>query len=223
MGNEKKVLHIDLEGSAEDLQGFIVDPPPTSLDDMRKLVSMLSEGGAKNYDGVCIDTINILNRWAEDETLQELREERELKNLKEMGDDRIGYGQDWARSRRKVSDIVTGLHLLVPTVFVLGHTKVEKGDFSGVNLALPQGLRVAVQGASQVLAYLFATDSSGATKRYISFSPSENTIGGSRYAELNDQVIELPLRDKEKDGKGWVDWSGIFALFEEGKKDEQPI
>lgn len=202
----KRILHLDLENSAEDLDGFV--HRARSLAEVREIAKQLR--GECPYDGIALDTLDALNTWCEEETCTEL-------GIQAMGMFE-GYGADWAKARNKVLDILTQFKMTEKLLLLIVHTKVEKGAFSGVNIALPQGLGIAIRGHSQVIGYLYATERSGEVVRVISFAPSDSTIAGSRYAELNNRHILIPLRDKVKDdpnSKGWADWGGIMKLFGE--------
>ncbi|KKK72532.1 hypothetical protein LCGC14_2902950, partial [marine sediment metagenome] len=100
-------------------------------------------------------------------------------------------------------------------VFLLAHTKVERGSFSGVNIALPQGLGIKVRGLCQVIGYVYCVEENGKVQRYITFRSADSTVAGSRYSELNDANVRLRLRGRKEDGKGYVDWAPIFQLFGE--------
>ena len=199
----KLVLHLDLEDSAEDLNGCV--HPVRSLADLRAIAIQLRQECP--YDAIAIDTLDQINTWCEEETCAELGQ-------KAMGES-DGYGSDWARSRGKVFDLINQFRMCGKLLLLIVHTKVEKGAFSGVNIAVPQGLGIALRGHSQVIGYIYAMERSGEVVRVISFTPSDSTIAGSRYAELNNRHILIPLRDKDKDGRGWADWTGIMKLFGE--------
>lgn len=200
----KLVLHLDLENSAEDLDGCV--QPVGSLAELRAIAQQLRSNCP--YDAIAIDTLDQINTWAEEETCAEL-------GVPVMGLPDTGYGSDWAKARAKVLDLVNQFKMCGKLLLLLVHTKVEKGAFSGVNIAVPQGLGIALRGHSQVIGYIYAMERSGEVVRVISFTPSDSTIAGSRYAELNNRHILIPLRDKDKDGKGWSDWGGIMKLFGE--------
>lgn len=203
----KVVLHLDLEDSAEDLDGCI--HRVRSIAELRSIAQQLRT--ACPYDAIAIDTLDQVNTWAEEETCAELGQ-------KAMGESE-GYGSDWARARGKVLDLINQFKMCEKLLLLIVHTKVEKGAFSGVNIAVPQGLGIALRGHSQVIGYIYAMERSGEVVRVISFTPSDSTIAGSRYAELNNRHILIPLREKDKDGKGWSDWGGIMMLFGEGTKE----
>lgn len=225
----RKLLHIDVENSTEDLSGYIVGPrdscyPITNLKQLRELVYSLRENCP--YDVIALDTIDVVNQWCEEETITEIRTrgggKTDLSDLQVMGDDRVGFGKDWAMARNKMADIVDSLKMTGKLVLLVCHTKVEKGNYSGVNLAVPSGLGIRIRGACQVIAYLMAIENKNGIERWLTFTPSDNTIAGSRYAELNGQTLVMRLLGKEKDGKGYVDWSPVFALFGQ-QVDGQPL
>lgn len=209
-GKELKVLHIDLENSCEDIGGFVEQV--SSLSEVREFARLMRTNPGQ-FQGVCLDTIDVVNAWAEEETIEELR--AGISDLQAMGDDRVGYGKDWAMARKKVATIIQSFQMAGLMVFLLAHTKVEKGNFSGVNIALPQGLGIKVRGLCQVIGYVYCVEEGGKVVRYITFRPADSTVAGSRYSELNDAAVRLRLRGKKADGKGWVDWAPIFELFGE--------
>jgi len=209
-GKELKVLHIDMENSCEDIGGYILRC--TSLQEVREAIAELRTNPSQ-FQGICFDTIDVVNAWAEEETVKELQ--ATISDLQTMGDDRVGYGKDWAMARKKVATIIQSAQMAGLMVFLLAHTKVERGNFSGVNIALPQGLGIKVRGLCQVIGYVYCVEEGGKVRRHITFRPADSTVAGSRYSELNDADIMLKLRGKKEDGKGWVDWAPIFQLFGE--------
>jgi len=216
-GKELKVLHIDMENSCEDIGGYVLRC--TNLSEVREAIAALRADPSK-FQGVCFDTIDVVNAWAEEETINELKgtsteKAGSLADLQVMGDDRVGFGKDWAMARKKVANIIQSAQMAGLMVFLLAHTKVERGSFSGVNIALPQGLGIKVRGLCQVIGYVYCSEEGGRVVRYITFRSADSTVAGSRYSELNDANVRLRLRDRKKDGKGYVDWSPIFQLFGE--------
>lgn len=210
----KPVLHLDLEGSTEDLTGYIL--PISGLTELRDTIRTLrTDPASGHYAAIALDTLDVLNSWAEEETCRELGIEYLGADLP-GGKGKQAFGGDWAKSRGKVADVIEALQQTGKLILLLAHTKVEKGVFSGTTLALPTGLTVRVLGTAQVIAYMFCSEgANGRVLRYLTFNPADNTIAGSRYAELNEQVVPLNLVGTGRDA--YVDWTPIFRLFGEGE------
>ena len=176
---------IDLEDGLGHLKG-VKYYRPTTMKELKESINL----AYRDFKSVCIDTLDVLNNWIEDEVCQEL-------GTDEMGE--AGYGSDWGKSRRKVLEFIHQLRNSFDLVVLVGHQKLAIVEESSKarHVDLPGKLSRYVTAQCDAIGFCEIQDG----KRVINFAPYNDVDSGSRFPHLQG-VIEF-TQDSEQNKKNF--------------------
>lgn len=136
------------------------------------------------YDTLVIDTIDQVNAWIEKIVVEELQ-------INEMGSG--GYGTDWAKARKKNTNLVLKMQRLMKkmgsTLILTSHSKKTniKDDKVQLGPNLPAGLGNRLTSKADIVGI---TNISSKTGEYqISFKGYDERACGSRFKALAQKVL----------------------------------
>lgn len=175
-----------------------------SLEEFREAYKLLKDD--KEFDTVCIDSLDRVASWIEKEICVEMGIPNILAAKK--GEQ---HGAQWGEYRERVLGFLEGCSRLNKRVIILAHTKKAETDGQGMVIN-PKTINIYGSTASQILAltenigYMYAREvEQGRTKHYLSFRAGETVEAGSRHPALRDKILELPL------GGGYKVFEACFA------------
>ena len=146
-----------------------------SWEELQEAYALLRKQGNKiAYETIAIDTIDVVNEWAEQKTCTEL-------GIVQMGE--AGYGADWGGSRDKVLSIIKAFQQLPVNLLIVSHSRwaIVNDVKIGHTIDLPGKLsRFAMAAIDNIL---FIITEKG--KRKLIFQPTEGIEAGSRNPVLN--------------------------------------
>ena len=142
-----------------------------SLNELREAFAALSAQKDKlPYKTIAIDTIDVVNDWAEEQARAEL-------GIKEMGEG--AYGADWARSRTITLNTIKTFAGLPVNLLVIAHSRWAIVNEVAVGHTIDLPGKLARFSMAQIENILFiTTDKTGA--RRLVFQPTVGVEAGSR-------------------------------------------
>jgi len=172
------IIELEYRGSKYVDKSYVVGPadstfPINSLKDLRKLAKMLVakyNAGERPFETITIDTLDVINLWAEGEAKQKLR-------ITDMGD--AEYGKDWSESRGITMNLIKSFTILPVSTLFLAHSKwaIVNDIAVGHTIDLPGKLSRFAQAAIENIIFI-AADAKGNRTMY--FKPVESVDAGSR-------------------------------------------
>lgn len=164
------ILNTEGEGNTKYITDAYVSPV-ASLAELGDVYAQLAAMGDEiPYQTVGIDTIDVVNDWAEDAAVVEL-------GIKEMGDGT--YGADWGRSRTIVLNVIKQFSNLPVNLVIVAHSRwaIVNEVNVGHTIDLPGKLaRFTMANIDNIL--FTTTDKKGEPK--VVFRPTKGIEAGSR-------------------------------------------
>lgn len=192
---EPLILNLEPGGCRYISNAYVLDIG--SLKELRDAyAALVAEKDKLAYKTVAIDTIDVVNDWAEEQALAEL-------GVKEMGEGH--HGMDWARARTITLNTIKTFAALPVNLLVIAHSRwaVVNEVAVGHTIDLPGKLgRFSMSAIENIL--FIAADKSGA--RRIVFQPTEGIEAGSRNPLL------------AKAGECGFSYAALRGLFEKEAK-----
>ncbi|MDD3134885.1 MAG: AAA family ATPase [Methanoregula sp.] len=170
---EPLILNLEPGGCRYISDAYVMDIG--SLKELRDVYATLAaKKGAIPYKTIAIDTIDVVNDWAEEQALAEL-------GIKEMGEGH--HGTDWARSRTITLNTIKTFAGLPVNLLVIAHSRwaIVNEVTVGHTIDLPGKLARFTMSAIENILFVAAGKNG---ERHIIFRPTEGIESGSRNPAL---------------------------------------
>ena len=192
-------LILDLENDGTRyIEGAYV-APVQSLGELRDVMAQLAKMDSDEslpYQTIAIDTIDVVNDWAEEETCRELK-------LKQMGE--ANYGLDWGQARNTTLNVIRAFAKLPVNLLVVSHSRwaIVNEVAVGHTIDLPGKLARFTMAEVENIIFI-QSDRDG--DRSLIFRPINSIEAGSRHPVLASA------------GECEFGYDALRALFEEGNE-----
>lgn len=166
---EPLILNLEPGGCRYISDAYVMDIG--SLKELRDVYATLAaKKGAIPYRTIAIDTIDVVNDWAEDQARAEL-------GIKEMGEG--AYGADWARSRTITLNTIKTFASLPVNLLVIAHSRWAIINEVAIGHTIDLPGKLARFSMAEIENILFISADKNGVRRLV-FQPTNGVEAGSR-------------------------------------------